>query len=179
MQSYITSSLAPWVNPSILFVCSLSSHSLDCISCSYEEMCDAPIGTTSWAPAKKWNVWRNWCVGGPRGYRHNCISSLVGKSLTCIKSSYLCLSIFSFCEFALNITVTYKLVFPSSLFHQRLCFIWLLSASMYTLKKNSQHSQEASYVPQVGNQGSAFFFTWVVYCCYNRPSSCLLSVHLS
>ena len=41
------SSLAPWVNSSILFVCSLSSHSLNCISCSYEEMCDAPIGTTS------------------------------------------------------------------------------------------------------------------------------------
>ena len=30
---------------SLFFV--LSSHSLDCISCSYEEMCDAPIGTTS------------------------------------------------------------------------------------------------------------------------------------
>ena len=33
----------------------LFSHSLDCISCSYEEMCDTPIGTTSWSPAKKWN----------------------------------------------------------------------------------------------------------------------------
>ena len=33
-------SLAPWVNPSIFFVCSFSSHSLDCISCCYEEMCD-------------------------------------------------------------------------------------------------------------------------------------------
>ena len=52
------SSLAPSVNPSpycSFVLCSLSSHSLDCISCSYEEMCDAPIGTTSWSPAKKWN----------------------------------------------------------------------------------------------------------------------------
>ena len=31
------------------------SHSLDCISCSGKEMCDAPIGTTSWSPAVKWN----------------------------------------------------------------------------------------------------------------------------
>ena len=49
------SSLALWANPSILFVCSLSSHSLDCISCGYEEMSDTPIGITSWSPAKKWN----------------------------------------------------------------------------------------------------------------------------
>ena len=52
------SSLAPSVNPSLycsFVLCSLSSHSLDCISCSYEEMCGAPIGTTSWTPAKKWN----------------------------------------------------------------------------------------------------------------------------
>ena len=33
----------------------LSSHSLDCISCSHEEMCDTPFGTTRWSPAKKWN----------------------------------------------------------------------------------------------------------------------------
>ena len=33
----------------------LFSHSLDCISSSYEEMCDDPIGTTRWSPAKKWN----------------------------------------------------------------------------------------------------------------------------
>ena len=38
----------------LLFVCSLFffSHSLDCISCSHEEICDAPIGTTRWSPAK-------------------------------------------------------------------------------------------------------------------------------
>ena len=33
----------------------LSSHSLDCISCSHEEMCNTPIGTTRWSPVKKWN----------------------------------------------------------------------------------------------------------------------------
>ena len=31
------------------------SHSLDCISCGRKEMCDTPIGTTSWSPAKKRN----------------------------------------------------------------------------------------------------------------------------
>ena len=61
------SSLAPWVNPSILFVCSLSSHSLDCISCSHKEMCDAPIGTTSWSPAVKWNGLKKLTYSGGRG----------------------------------------------------------------------------------------------------------------
>ena len=44
-----------WVKPSILFVCSFFYRSLDCISCSGKEMCDAPIGTTSWSPVVKWN----------------------------------------------------------------------------------------------------------------------------
>ena len=55
-----------WINPSILFVCSLSSHSLDCISCSYKEMCDAPIGTTSWSPAKKRNGSKKLMYSGGR-----------------------------------------------------------------------------------------------------------------
>ena len=71
------SSPALWINPSLivcLFVCSLSSHSLDCISCSYEEMGDAPVGTTSWSPAKKRNGFEEVDVfGRPRGYRHNAL----------------------------------------------------------------------------------------------------------
>ena len=60
-----------WINPSILFICSLSSCSLDCISCSYEEMCNAPIGTTSWSPAVKRNGFEEDDIfGRPRGYRH-------------------------------------------------------------------------------------------------------------
>ena len=59
MQCYITPCLALELTPSILFVlfvCSLTSHSLDCIWCSGKEMCVAPIETTSWSPAvKKWN----------------------------------------------------------------------------------------------------------------------------
>ena len=47
MQCYITPLLHFELTQALLFVCSLSSHSLDCISCSYEEMYDAPIGTTS------------------------------------------------------------------------------------------------------------------------------------
>ena len=69
-ECYITPSLALWVKPSlivILFVCFLSSHSLDCISCSYEEMCDAPIGTTSWSPAKRWNGSKKLTYSGSRG----------------------------------------------------------------------------------------------------------------
>ena len=50
-----------------LFVCSLSSHSLDYISCSHEEMCDTPIGTTSWSPAKKWNGSKKLTYSGGRG----------------------------------------------------------------------------------------------------------------
>ena len=48
IQCYITPLLHFELTRAFLFVCSfvLSSHSLDCISCSYEEMCDAPIGTT-------------------------------------------------------------------------------------------------------------------------------------
>ena len=34
----------------------LSSHSLDCISCSHVEMCDTPIGTTRWFTGQDWNV---------------------------------------------------------------------------------------------------------------------------
>ena len=65
------SSSCAWINPSILFICSLSSHSLDFISCSREEMCDAHIGTTSWSPAKKWNGLKKLTYSGcPRGYRH-------------------------------------------------------------------------------------------------------------
>ena len=33
----------------------LFSHSLDCISCSHEEMCDTPIGTTGWFTGQDWN----------------------------------------------------------------------------------------------------------------------------
>ena len=52
----------------VLFVCPLSSHSLDCISCSGKEMCDAPIGTTSWSPAvKKWNGSKRLTYRGAEG----------------------------------------------------------------------------------------------------------------
>ena len=52
----------------VLFVCSLSSCSLDCIWCSGKEMCVAPIGTTSWSPAaKKWNGSKSWCNVGAEG----------------------------------------------------------------------------------------------------------------
>ena len=44
MQCYITPLLAFKLTQALLFV---FSRSLDCISCSHEEMCDAPIGTTS------------------------------------------------------------------------------------------------------------------------------------
>ena len=48
MQCYITPLLHIELTQAhivrLFFV--LSSHSLDCISCSHEEMCDAPIGTT-------------------------------------------------------------------------------------------------------------------------------------
>ena len=72
MQCYIT---PLWVNPSLivrLFVCSFVrlfffSHSLDCISCSHEEMCDTPIGTTSWSPAKKWNGFEEDDLTGAEG----------------------------------------------------------------------------------------------------------------
>ena len=43
------------------------SRSLDCISCSGKEMCDTPIGTTSWSPAVKRNGWRSWCNVGTEG----------------------------------------------------------------------------------------------------------------
>ena len=55
MHNVIQLPFCTWVNPSILFVCSFFSQSLDCISCSRKEMCDAPIRTTSWSPVKKWN----------------------------------------------------------------------------------------------------------------------------
>ena len=59
------------------------SHSLDCISCSYEEMCDAPIGTTSWSPAVKRNGFEEGDVyGGPREYRHSLLNSY--KLILCI-----------------------------------------------------------------------------------------------
>ena len=69
MQCYITPLLAIWVNPSLivrLFVCSLSSHSLDCISCSYEEMCDTPIGITRWSPTKMGNGLKKLTYSGGR-----------------------------------------------------------------------------------------------------------------
>ena len=47
IQFYITPLLALCVNPSLIVRWFFFSRSLDCISCSYEEMCDAPIGTTS------------------------------------------------------------------------------------------------------------------------------------
>ena len=52
----------------------LSSHSLDCISCSHEEMCDAPIGTISWSPAKKWNGLKKlmYSGGGEGVWSHLC-----------------------------------------------------------------------------------------------------------
>ena len=76
-ECYITPSLVPWVNLSILFVCSLSSHSLDCISCSYEEMCDTPIGTTGRSLAKKWNGSKKLMCRGAEGvsshqYHYRC-----------------------------------------------------------------------------------------------------------
>ena len=38
-----------WPKPNCSFVlCFFFSHSLDCISCSHEEMCNTPIGTTRW-----------------------------------------------------------------------------------------------------------------------------------
>ena len=43
------------------------SHSLDCISCGREEMCDAPIGTASWSPAQKWNGSKKLMYAGCRG----------------------------------------------------------------------------------------------------------------
>ena len=55
------------LTPSILFVCSFFSRSLDCISCSSNEMCDAPIGTTSWSPAVKWNGSKKLMYRGGRG----------------------------------------------------------------------------------------------------------------
>ena len=65
MQCYITPLLHFELTRALLFVCSLSYHSLDCISCSYEEMCDTPIETTSWSPAKKWNGSKKlMCRGG-------------------------------------------------------------------------------------------------------------------
>ena len=64
MQCYITPLLALWVNPSSYCSFVLSSHSLDCLSCSQEEMCDAPFGTTRWSPAKIEVVWRSWCNVG-------------------------------------------------------------------------------------------------------------------
>ena len=77
-ECYISPSLAPWVNPNIFFVCSLSSQCLDCISCSYEEMCDTPIGTTSWSPAVKRNGFEEVDVwGGARGYCHTTFSRKV------------------------------------------------------------------------------------------------------
>ena len=58
------------------------SHSLDCISCSYEEICDAPVGTASWSPAKKRNGFKEVHVfGGPSGYRHNPICAGVSKNI--------------------------------------------------------------------------------------------------
>ena len=39
------------------FVIFFFSHSLGCISCSGKEMCDAPVGTTSWSPAAKILKW--------------------------------------------------------------------------------------------------------------------------
>ena len=33
----------------------LSSHSLDCISCSHEEMCDTSMGTNRWFTGQNWN----------------------------------------------------------------------------------------------------------------------------
>ena len=51
------------LTPSVLFVCSLSSRSLDFIWCSGKEMCVTPIGTTGWSPVvKKWNGSKSWCV---------------------------------------------------------------------------------------------------------------------
>ena len=80
------SSSCAWLNPSILFVCSLSSHSLDCISCSYEEMCDAPIGTTSWSPAKKWNGSKKLTYLGGRGVIVTKRQSSQWKSPTLLRS---------------------------------------------------------------------------------------------
>ena len=66
------------------YAISFFSHSLDRISCSGKEMCDAPIGTTSWSPAKKWNGSNKWCNVGAEGVTsqlHTTGKSFVHKEL--------------------------------------------------------------------------------------------------
>ena len=70
MQSVTTYLSCTWVNPSpycSFVLCSFFSHSLDCISCSHEEMCDNPIGTTRWFTGQDWNGLKNLMYSGGWG----------------------------------------------------------------------------------------------------------------